>query len=76
VLLRQFGIVTGLVAAATTGWALPIDETGLLRPKFDAVNDTVFMLYTRRNPTSPQILRLDDENSIDLSNFNSFDPIR
>jgi hypothetical protein len=70
------GFVPGLVAAVTTGWATPIDEAGLLRPKFDAFNDTVFMLYTRRNPTMPQILSLEDEYSVDWSNFNRFDPIR
>ena len=44
--------------------------------KFDVNRDVQFDLYTLRNPTKPQILKINDANSIDKSNFNRDLPTR
>lgn len=43
---------------------------------FDARTDVVFNLYTRNNRASPQILRLNDANSVRNSNFAAGKPTR
>jgi pancreatic triacylglycerol lipase len=51
-----------------------VDES--LEKRFTAVADMVFYLYTRRNPTTPQILRINDLASVTNSNFNRIRPTR
>lgn len=43
---------------------------------FDAVQDTVFILFTRRNPTQGDILTLGNDGSLTGSNFNPAHPTR
>jgi len=38
--------------------------------KYDAYRDMVFYLYTRKNPKEPQIVKIDDIESLKASNFN------
>ncbi|CAG9854489.1 unnamed protein product [Phyllotreta striolata] len=45
-----------------------------LCPEFDPQRDTIFELYTRKNPTNPQILLTGNENSIRSSNFDFTKP--
>jgi hypothetical protein len=45
-------------------------------PFFSAESDTIFLLYTRRNPMNPQVLKLNDVESMSDSNFNVHDQIR
>ena len=44
--------------------------------KFDVSKDVQFDLYTLRNPTTAQILTIDNTTSIDESNFNRELPTR
>lgn len=45
-------------------------------PTFSAQKDVSFQLYTRKNPTVPQIIRLYDVDSVKNSNFNPKNPTR
>lgn len=45
-------------------------------PFFEANKDTDFELFTLKNPAEPQILLLDNPNTIEKSNFNSANPTR
>jgi pancreatic triacylglycerol lipase len=51
-----------------------IDES--TEPRFNALADIVFLLYTRSNPTTPQTLRIQDLASVTNSNFNRNHPTR
>lgn len=44
--------------------------------RFTAATDTIFRLYTRSNPTSPQVLGLSNVASLTSSNFNPAHPTR
>lgn len=43
---------------------------------FDAVADTVFLLFTPDNPTQGQVLEVGNEDSVRQSNFNAALPTR
>lgn len=47
-----------------------------IEPNFVAENDVVFILFTRSNPTSGQIIRINDPSSLTNSNFNPSHPTR
>lgn len=47
-----------------------------LEPRFTAESDTVFRLYTRKNPEQEQLLKPNDTRSITSSNFNPLNPTR
>uniref|UniRef100_A0A336MNC7 CSON014585 protein n=1 Tax=Culicoides sonorensis TaxID=179676 RepID=A0A336MNC7_CULSO len=44
--------------------------------RFDAQNDTKFLLFTSRNSVNPQFIELGDRESLLESNFNPGDPVR
>ncbi|XP_001652527.2 pancreatic triacylglycerol lipase [Aedes aegypti] len=44
--------------------------------RFTAATDTVFRLYTRSNPTTPQVIGLNNAASLTNSNFNAANPTR
>ncbi|XP_062533316.1 pancreatic triacylglycerol lipase-like [Armigeres subalbatus] len=44
--------------------------------RFTAASDTIFRLYTRSNPTMPQVIELNNAASLSNSNFNAANPTR
>lgn len=48
----------------------------MIQPYFQLEQDVKFELYSLKNPNKPQILSLDDLNTITTSNFNKNVPTR
>nr|XP_040218885.2 lipase member H-like isoform X2 [Anopheles coluzzii] len=60
----------------TNPYDLPETDAGTAAPRFVPQQDMIFRLFTRANPTQPQILQLNNAASITGSNFNPAHPTR
>uniref|UniRef100_A0AAG5CUT6 Lipase domain-containing protein n=1 Tax=Anopheles atroparvus TaxID=41427 RepID=A0AAG5CUT6_ANOAO len=85
-------LTASVVAVDDSAWHLVPDGNGRLHlvntnpydltkkegptPRFVPQQDMIFRLYTRANPTQPQILQLNNPGSISGSNFNPAHPTR
>lgn len=56
-------------------FVLPEEEPEI-SPSFVPADDMVFLLFTRANPTTPQILRFNDMSSVTSSLFSSARPTK
>ncbi|XP_037050745.1 pancreatic lipase-related protein 2-like [Bradysia coprophila] len=73
------GITLTLAMTIVSTLALPRlleSAEGEIVPTFDAIADTAFLLFTRRNPTNSQLLHISDMNVIRNSFFDSGRPTR
>lgn len=62
---------------ATSSMGLSVGNFKLINMKyFDAETDVHFHLYTLKNPTTPQLLSMNNTKSFDVSNFNYDVPTR
>ncbi len=46
------------------------DNQEEIAPLFNAFNDIVFRLFTRSNPTTPQVIQINNHGQLANSNFN------
>lgn len=58
-----------------TKFVLPEEEPEI-SPSFVPANDVVFLLFTRANPTTPQILSFNDMSTVTSSHFSSARPTK
>jgi hypothetical protein len=64
-------LVTLLIGSTLTSSTLQAVEEGENTPAFNPVQDVVFILHTRINPTIGQILDIDDMSTVRNSYFSS-----
>jgi Lipase len=70
-------LVVTLVLTIAAVFALPV-ENGFqeISPNFDALRDTVFLVFTRFNPTLAQIVDINDMSTVRNSNYDPTRPTR
>lgn len=70
-------LVVTLVLTFAAVFALPVEnELQEISPNFDALRDTIFLVFTRFNPTVAQIVDINDMSTVRNSNYDPARPTR